>query len=209
VLGGYLGSGIPSHNQAIPLVTCQFTGETLTAIRALNPDIASIHAQKADRKGNLPIQGIGAIPKETLLASQHSIVTVEEIVYQLDAPVNACVLPSRVVRYVFEVPREAFPSYANGKYGRNIALRKFVTKRSAAQNWLAARGNGKMALLNEGATATAQGAAWGPEPLSCWVRFRSDGDPESIRGQCAISAGRCVTVRPRNAVSQAAARHPA
>jgi glutaconate CoA-transferase, subunit A len=119
VLRGYLDSDIPKYNASISTVTCPFTGEVLAATRALNPDVAIIHAQKADRKGNVLIQGITGIQKEAVLASKKAIVTVEEIVDNLDAPMNACVLPAWVVDFVCEVPGGAHPSYAHGYYQRD------------------------------------------------------------------------------------------
>lgn len=124
VLRGYLGSDIPKYNASIGTVTCPFTGEVLTATRALNPDVAIIHAQKADRKGNVLIEGITGIQKEAVLASKAAIVTVEEIVPALDAPMNACVLPGWVITFVCEVPGGAFPSYAHGYYRRDNAFCK-------------------------------------------------------------------------------------
>jgi len=124
VLRGYLGSDIPKFNASISTVTCPFTGEVLAATRALNPDVAIIHAQKADRKGNVLIQGITGIQKEAVLASKKAIVTVEEIVDNLDAPMNACVLPAWVVDFVCEVPGGAHPSYAHGYYQRDNAFCK-------------------------------------------------------------------------------------
>jgi glutaconate CoA-transferase subunit A len=124
VLRGYLGSDIPKYNASIGTVTCPFTGEVLAATRALNPDVAIIHAQKADRKGNVLIQGITGIQKEAVLASKKAIVTVEEIVENLNAPINACVLPAWVVDFVCEVPGGAHPSYAHGYYQRDNAFCK-------------------------------------------------------------------------------------
>jgi glutaconate CoA-transferase subunit A len=124
VLRGYVGSDVPKYNRSISSVACPFTGEVLTATRALTPDVAIIHAQKADRRGNVLIQGITGIQKEAVLASKEAIVTVEEIVDQLDAPMNACVLPSWVVTYVSEVPGGAHPSYAHGYYHRDNAFCK-------------------------------------------------------------------------------------
>jgi len=124
VLRGYVGSDIPKYNRSISSVACPFTGEVLTATRALAPDVAIIHAQKADRRGNVLIRGIPGIQKEAVLASKQAIVTVEEIVDQLDAPMNACVLPYWVVTYVSEVPGGAHPSYAHGYYHRDNAFCK-------------------------------------------------------------------------------------
>jgi glutaconate CoA-transferase, subunit A len=124
VLRGYLGSDIPKYNASISTITCPFTGEVLAATRALNPDVAIIHAQKADRKGNVLIQGITGIQKEAVLASKRAIVTVEEIVDNLEAPMNACVLPAWALDFVCEVPGGAHPSYAHGYYQRDNAFCK-------------------------------------------------------------------------------------
>lgn len=124
VLRGYLGSDIPKHNAAIGTVTCPFTGEVLAATRALTPDVAIIHAQRADWKGNVLIQGITGIQKEAVLASLKAIVTVEEVVDDLQAPMNACVLPSWVTAFVCVVPGGAHPSYTHGYYQRDNAFCK-------------------------------------------------------------------------------------
>ena len=122
VTRGYVGSDLPAHNNKIRSITCPFTGEVLTATPALNPDVTIIHAQKADRQGNVLIYGIIGIQKEAALAARKVIVTVEEIVDNLHAPLNSCVLPSWVVDCVCEVPGGAHPSYAHGYYPRDNAF---------------------------------------------------------------------------------------
>jgi glutaconate CoA-transferase subunit A len=124
VLRGYLGSDLPRYNETIKSVTCPFTGETLVATPALRPDVAIVHAQRADRKGNVHLWGIVGIQKEAVLASERAIVTVEEIVDTLDAPMNAVVLPHWVIAAVAHVPRGAHPSYAHGYYQRDNAFCK-------------------------------------------------------------------------------------
>jgi len=119
VLRGYAGSDLPKHNPAIRRIRCPFTNEELTAVPAIRPDVAVIHAQKADRKGNVLIWGIVGVQKEAVLAAKHSIVTVEEIVDSLEAPSNAVVLPSWVVSAVAPVPGGAHPSYSQGYYRRD------------------------------------------------------------------------------------------
>jgi glutaconate CoA-transferase subunit A len=119
VMRGYAGSDLPKHNANIRSVTCPFTGEVLAATPALTLDVAIIHAQKADRKGNVLIRGILGVQKEAVLASKKAIVTVEEIVDDLDAPMNACVLPHWVLTYICEVRGGAHPSYAHGYYKRD------------------------------------------------------------------------------------------
>jgi glutaconate CoA-transferase subunit A len=119
VLRGYAGSDLPKHNPAIRRIRCPFTNEELAAVPAIRPDVAIIHAQKADRKGNVLIWGIVGVQKEAVLAAKHSIVTVEEIVDSLEAPSNAVVLPSWVVSAVAPVPGGAHPSYSQGYYRRD------------------------------------------------------------------------------------------
>jgi glutaconate CoA-transferase, subunit A len=124
VLRGYVGSDLPKHNDHIRTITCPFTGEKLAATPAINPDVAVIHAQRADRKGNVMITGIVGIQKEAVLAAKNAIVTVEELVDDLDAPMNACFIPHWVLGAVCVVPRGAHPSYAHGYYGRDNAFCK-------------------------------------------------------------------------------------
>ena len=141
VLRGYVGSDLPKHNSNIRSITCPFTGETLAATPALNPDVTIIHAQRADRKGNVMIHGIVGIQKEAVLAAKKAIVTVEEVVDDLQAPMNACYLPHWVVAAVCEVRYGAHPSYAHGYYGRDNAFCKAwdgISKdRDAFAQWMA------------------------------------------------------------------------
>ena len=119
MLRGFTGTDLPKVNARIKSITCPFTGETLAAIPAIRPDVAVIHAQKADRAGNVLVWGIIGVQKEAVLASKRAIVTVEEIVDRLEPPPNACVLPSWVVSAVCLAPGGAYPSYAQGYYDRD------------------------------------------------------------------------------------------
>src|SRR5580698_1651994 len=60
VMRGYVGSDLPKHNKKIKSIECPFTGEVLAATPALHPDVSILHAQKADRKGNVLIYGAGS-----------------------------------------------------------------------------------------------------------------------------------------------------
>jgi len=119
VLRGYVGSDLPRFNDRIKFIECPFTGEKLAAIPSIRPDVTVIHAQKADRRGNVLLWGIVGVQKEAVLAAQRTIVTVEEIVDDLSATPNACVLPHWVVSAVCPVPGGAYPSYAQGYYERD------------------------------------------------------------------------------------------
>jgi glutaconate CoA-transferase, subunit A len=125
IFRGYIGGDLPKVNSNIRRVTCPFTGEELAAIPAHRPDVAVIHAQRADRQGNVMIEGVLGVQKEAVLASKRSVVTVEEIVDALpERSLNAVVLPHWTVGYVVEVPGGAFPSYAQGFYPRNNSFYK-------------------------------------------------------------------------------------
>jgi glutaconate CoA-transferase, subunit A len=119
VLRGYLGTDLAEHTDTIRSITCPFTGEELTAVPALNPDVGIVHAQRADRRGNVQMWGITGVQKEVVLASARSLVTVEEIVWELAPRPAAMVLPAWAVTCVAEVPNGAAPSYAQGYYERD------------------------------------------------------------------------------------------
>ncbi|MEP7022640.1 MAG: CoA-transferase [Actinomycetota bacterium] len=112
VLRGYRGTGLAGHAPHIAEITCPFTGEILTAVAALTPDVTVIHAQRADRAGNVQFWGITGVQKEAVLAARTSVVTVEEIVDDLTPRPGAVVLPSWTVGYVALAPSGAHPSYA-------------------------------------------------------------------------------------------------
>jgi glutaconate CoA-transferase, subunit A len=119
VLRGYRGTSLAAHTAGVADIVCPFTGETLTAVSALRPDVAVIHAQRADKQGNVQYWGITGVQKEAVLASSRCVVTVEEIVDTLDARPGAVVLPWWTVSYVAAVPGGAHPSYALGYSARD------------------------------------------------------------------------------------------
>jgi glutaconate CoA-transferase, subunit A len=123
IFRGYIGVDLPKVNPRIEHVTCPFTGEELAAVPAHRPDVAVIHAQKADRAGNVLIEGIVGVQKEAVLASKRSLVTVEEIVDDFGPrSFNAVILPSWTVGAIVAVPGGAYPSYAQGYYKRDNAF---------------------------------------------------------------------------------------
>src|ERR1700754_4403687 len=119
VMRGYNGTSLPEHTDTIRPIACPVTGEWLTAVPALNLDVGVIHAQRADRDGNVQLWGQTGVQKETVLGAKRSIVTVEEIVDELDDRPYAVVLPRWVVTRVCEVPGGAKPSYAQVYYDRD------------------------------------------------------------------------------------------
>src|SRR3984885_7627588 len=102
VLRGYVGTDLVAQTDTIRQITCPFTGEVLTAVPALSPDVTIIHAQRADRKGNVQMWGILGVQKEGVLAARRSLVTVEEVVDELPPTPGAVVLPTWAVTAVAE-----------------------------------------------------------------------------------------------------------
>lgn len=140
-LRGYIGADLPKVNSNIKQVTCPFTSEVLAAVPAIRPDVTIIHALRADRKGNVLLEGIVGVQKEAVLAAKRSIVTVEEIVDELNPPSpNSVVLPSWAVTSVVEVLGGAFPSYAQGYYARSnafyIAWDEIARDRDSFLKWI-------------------------------------------------------------------------
>jgi len=140
VLRGYVGTDLSAQTDTIRPITCPFTGEVLTAVPALRPDAAVVHAQRADRVGNVQLWGILGVHKEVVLASARSLVTVEEVMDTLDPRPGAIVLPTWAVDYVAEVPGGAHPSYADGYYERDNAYYQawdeISRDRDAFSRWL-------------------------------------------------------------------------
>jgi glutaconate CoA-transferase, subunit A len=123
IFRGYRGSDLVSVNPQIKFLTCPFTGEELACVPALRPDVTIIHAQKADREGNVWMEGIVGVQKEAALAARHAIVTVEEIVDDFGPRcANAVILPSWSISAVALAPGGARPSYAHGYYPRDNAF---------------------------------------------------------------------------------------
>jgi glutaconate CoA-transferase subunit A len=125
VFRGYRGADLVKVNPSIKTIACPFTGEALAAVPAIRPDVAIIHAQKADRAGNVLIEGILGVQKQAVLAAKRSIVTVEEVVEDFAGlHCNACVLPRWAVRAIAVVPGGAHPSYVQGYYKRDNGFYK-------------------------------------------------------------------------------------
>lgn len=141
IFRGYRGVDLPAVNSSIRFIDCPFTGERLAAVPALRPDVAVIHAQKVDRAGNVLLKGITGVQKEAVLAAKRSIITVEEIVEDLEAErPNGCILPQWAVGTVSVVPGGAYPSYAYGYYPRNnafyIAWERISKDRGTFLDWM-------------------------------------------------------------------------
>jgi glutaconate CoA-transferase subunit A len=121
ILRGYRGTDLAARTR-VAVVACPFTGEEVEAVPALRPDVGVIHAQQADKAGNVQLWGITGVQKETVLASARSLVTVEEIVPRLELRPGGIVIPTWAVTAVSPAPGGARPSYAHGYYDRDNAF---------------------------------------------------------------------------------------
>src|SRR4051794_29553981 len=122
VLRGYAGTDLAMANPSVAFVECPFTGQRVSAVRAVRPDLTVIHAQHADRRGNVMLWGIAGVQKEAVLAARRAIVTVEEVVDELELRPSSVVLPSWVLTAVCVVPNGSWPAYAAGYSTRDNAF---------------------------------------------------------------------------------------
>jgi glutaconate CoA-transferase subunit A len=113
LMRGYAGTDLVRHTRVEPVI-CPFSGERLVAVPSLNPDVAIVHAQEADRAGNVQLWGIPGVQKEAVLAAERSIVTVERIVDELVPRPGGVMIPSWVIDAVAEAPGGSQPSYSLG-----------------------------------------------------------------------------------------------
>lgn len=114
-------TGLVDCNRAFGFVESPFGGERVAVVAPLAPDVAIVHAQRADRAGNIAVWGsTGDIP-EAARAARRVVVTAEEIVDEatLRADPNRTLVLGRAVEAVVHVPFGAHPSYAQGIYGRD------------------------------------------------------------------------------------------
>jgi glutaconate CoA-transferase subunit A len=139
LLRGYEDNDLAAQSD-VRRVTCPFTGESLAAVAAHRPDVGIVHAQQADRRGNVQLWGITGVQKEVVLASARSIVTVEEVVDELEPKPGAVVLPAWTIDAVSPAPGGAHPSYALGYYDRDnefyVRWAEISRDRDAFTQWM-------------------------------------------------------------------------
>lgn len=140
LMHGYAGTSLPEHSHGIAFVECPFTGQRLAAVAAVNPDVAIIHAQRADREGNVQLWGIVGVQKEAVLSARRALVSVEEIVEELTPVPGEVVLPAWALTHVALAPGGAHPTYAQGYSRRDDAFfvlwDEIARDRGRFQEWM-------------------------------------------------------------------------
>lgn len=138
-----LGSSLYETNDSLRQLECPFTGDTLTAVRAIHPDLAIIHVQRADQYGNAHCWGNLGITREACLAARDVIITAEEIVEPavIESDPNRVVTPGFRVTAVAHAPYGAHPSPVPGHYNRDhqafLNYREASKTEEAFMTWLA------------------------------------------------------------------------
>ncbi|QGU06167.1 3-oxoadipate CoA-transferase subunit A [Corynebacterium occultum] len=117
----YAGSDLPKVNEDIRVMESPYDGQKVYVVPPINADVAILHAQRADTKGNVQIWGLTGIQQEVAYSANKVIVTVEELVEDdvITSDPNRTLLPSHVVDAVVEVPKGAHPSFVQGYYDRD------------------------------------------------------------------------------------------
>ena len=141
-LRSYVGSDLPKVNPRIRSVESPYGDGSIAVVPPINPDVAIVHAQRADREGNTQLWGLLGVQKEAAFAAHHVIVVVEEIVDEtvIRADPNRTLIPGLVVDAVVHEPYGAHPSYAQGYYDRDnefyLRWDEVGRDEAAVQSWL-------------------------------------------------------------------------
>lgn len=141
-LRSYAGSDIPRVNPKIAFVDSPYGDETVAVVPPLKPDVAIVHAQRADTSGNTQLWGLLGVQKEVAFAAERVIVVVEEIVAEevIRRDPNRTLIPGLIVDAVVEEPFGAHPSYVQGYYDRDnsfyLQWDEISRDQSATEAWL-------------------------------------------------------------------------
>lgn len=141
-LRSYSGSDMPSVNPGILSVESPYGDGPIATVPPLNPDVAILHAQRADRSGNTHLWGLLGVQKEAAFAARKVVVVVEEVVDEavIRSDPNRTLIPGLVVDAVVCEPFGAHPSYVQGYYDRDNAFYlgwdELSREQAAVEAWL-------------------------------------------------------------------------
>jgi glutaconate CoA-transferase subunit A len=123
-LRSYEGTDLPVVNPRIRFVEDPYGGGPVAVVPPLRPDVAIVHAQRADEEGNAHLWGLVGVQKEVAFAAEKVILVVEELVSTevIRSDPNRTLVPSLVVDTVVVEPFGAHPSYVQGYYDRDNAF---------------------------------------------------------------------------------------
>jgi glutaconate CoA-transferase subunit A len=123
-LRSYTGTDMPRANPLIRSIASPYGDGEVAVVPPLNPDVAILHAQRADAEGNTQMWGLLGAQKEVAFAAERVIVVVEEIVDEavIRADPNRTIIPGLIVDAVVHEPFGSHPSYVQGYYDRDNAF---------------------------------------------------------------------------------------
>ncbi|MHB8778122.1 MAG: CoA transferase subunit A [Anaerolineales bacterium] len=133
---------LEKSNPQIKRIPDPYGGKELIVVPALNPDVAIVHVQRADKNGNAHLWGIIGEQKEAAFAAKKVILTAEEIVDEsvIRSDPNCTMIPGIVVSAVCHVPFASHPSYSQGYYDRDnefyLAWDKISESRESVRKYL-------------------------------------------------------------------------
>lgn len=141
-LRSYAGSDLPQANEKIKFVQSPYGEEEIAVVPPLNPDVAFIHAQRADVQGNTQLWGLLGIQKEAAFAANRVVIVVEEMVDEdtIRHDPNRTLIPGLIVDAVVHEPYGAHPSYVQGYYDRDndfyLKWDEISRDQEATEEWL-------------------------------------------------------------------------
>ncbi len=120
-LRSYIGSDMPTANDRIRFVDSPYGDGPIAVVPPLKPDVAFIHAQRADVHGNTHLWGLLGTQKEVAFAADKVVIVVEEVVDEdvIRRDPNRTLIPGLIVDAVVHEPYGAHPSYVQGYYDRD------------------------------------------------------------------------------------------
>ncbi|MEO8955482.1 MAG: CoA transferase subunit A [Ktedonobacteraceae bacterium] len=123
-LQSYLGSDMPAVNEHIKFVESPYGNGKVAVVPPLTPDVAILHAQRADQHGNTHLWGLLGVQKEVAFAAKKVIIVAEELVEEavIRSDPNRTLIPGLIVDAVVHLPYGAHPSYVQGYYDRDNAF---------------------------------------------------------------------------------------
>jgi glutaconate CoA-transferase, subunit A len=130
-----LGSDIAGDHDGFQPVTCPFTGQRLLAVRAVRPDVAVVHVQRADRHGNAQAWGNLGISQEALTAARTVIVVAEELVdnQEIRRRPELTLLPGALVTAVVHEPGGSHPAPLQGFHPHDAGAYRDYARASATE----------------------------------------------------------------------------
>lgn len=141
-LRSYAGTDLPAANPQIRWIDDPYGSGPIAVVPPLLPDVAILHAQRADRQGNTQLWGLLGMQKEVAFAARKVIVVVEELVDEavIRSDPNRTLIPGLIVDAVVHEPFGAHPSYVQGYYDRDnqayLAWEKVSQNPEATAAWL-------------------------------------------------------------------------